>query len=573
MAKKSKYKGLCVQDKKFHNFSVYVTEGYGLTFEEIEDYDKPNEEKATYIKKWVLATPEGIITGKDVPELMETLKALCIKKDLKHYNPSTKDVLVIYTDKFVELGYYLANYIPEEWDFYTYFQVLDFIEFRGCWDTDKDTAFDIANWSQNMINNVFIPNKDFYATPSRVSRKQIEKNCKKNKVTLGPDIFPKSFEMYDYTRRAVYGGICYCPFPGERFTRPMLHLDIKSAYIFCFILRHICTKGKWVDDTEHWERYLDDDYKFSIGEYKITYSCWSKKVTCYKTIDKKVPSQDGVHTDTFLLSNKDLKIFLNLVDAQKVECLGLIEYDTDYLPKEVLDVVIQFYLNKEHSDKNTDAYALAKIMLNAIYGNTIRKYLDAEAFEHANQYFPPQWGVFITAYCKELLLGLALQLEGWVYSDTDSIFCFDTPENREKLEAYNEKTRKVVKEFCDKFGYDFEELKKLGSFEIEDEIVDFRAWKQKQYAYKTSEGKVIAKASGCEKAEFNESILSCDEGVPVGEKVVDINPVTTPHKAVIDGVEYYAETSYWRKRLEGNEALIYLYIKSELYEDEFDTDY
>lgn len=565
--RKYNYKGLMVQDKGFHNFSVYITEGYGLTFEERE------VDEVTYMTHWTLATPSGIIEGKGVSELLEVLKSICESKGLQHYSPSTKDVLVIYTDKFIELGYYLRNYIPEDADFATYFQVFDYIEFRGCWDTDKDTAFDIANWSQNMINDVFIPNNYFYATPSQVSRKQIEKNCKQNKVTLGPDIFPKSFEMYDYIRSAVYGGICYCPYPGVRFTRPMLHLDLKSAYIFCFILRHICTKGEWVEDTSIWERYLDDDHKFSIGEYRITYSCWSKRVTCYKTIDKEVPSQDGVHTDTFLFSNKDLKIFLNLVDAQKVECLGLIEYDTDYLPKEVLDVVIQFYINKEHSDKKTDAYALAKIMLNAIYGNTIRKYLDAEAFDNANEYLPPQWGVFITAYCKELLLGLALQLEGWVYSDTDSIFCFDTPENREKLKAYNEKTRKIVKAFCDKFGYNFEDLKKLGSFEIEDEVVDFRAWKQKQYAYKTSDGKVIAKASGCEKAEFNESILSRDEGVPVGEKVVDILPVLEPHTAVIDGEEYHIDTSYFKKRLSGEEALYYLYIKHQVYGDEIDTTY
>ena len=68
-----------------------------------------------------------------------------------------------------------------------------------------------------------------------------------------------------------------------------------------------------------------------------------------------------------------------------------------------------------------------------------------------------------------------MQLDGWIYSDTDSIYCFDTVENRERINAYNDEIRSKVKHFCEEFGYNeyYDDLKDIGKFETEHEIVKF----------------------------------------------------------------------------------------------------
>lgn len=552
-----------VRDKGFGNISVYVEEGYGLTFEDFTE-----EETASYMTHWELSTPNGLVEGFDVPELIEALKNIVASNCLHYYNEkkTSKDIVIIYTDRFNELYYYLYNYVTE--DFEMYFQVLDHIEFRGCWNCELHKAKDIADWAKEMIDTLFTKDKYFYLTPSQISRKRIQWKCKETKNTIGPDIFPNCLDLYNYYRGALYGGICYCPFPGEVFERPIIEVDLKSAYIYCFILRHCMTAGKWSKHPENWERYLDDEYKYSIGEYKITYSCWSKKIKCFKTIEGYEPVMDNaVGTDTFLFDNMDLKLFLETANVQKVECLGLVEFDTDYLPKEVLDVVLELYMKKEHSTGIEKE--INKVATNSTYGNTARKYRTEQEFKNAYKYLPTQWGVFITSYCKKLLIGLGNQLEGWIYSDTDSIFCFDTPENIEKIENFNKKTRKVVKDFCDRFGYPYKELEKLGCFVVKEHITKFKAWKQKQYAYKPVGSKTVeAVASGCEKRhDWTDNLFDETKGVPIGEKVVEINPVLEKHTCIKDGKEYTSETSYWKKTLDGEEAMMYLAIKKLVYDD------
>ena len=107
----------------------------------------------------------------------------------------------------------------------------------------------------------------------------------------------------------------------------------------------------------------------------------------------------------------------------------------------------------------------------------------------------PLWGVYTLSYTKQLVFELATQLVGWRYSDTDSIYCDDTPENRAKLEAFNSKIRAEVKQFCDKFGYDYNILQDLGTFKKEAEIVKFRSFGVKMYAYRkvelNDEGKIV----------------------------------------------------------------------------------
>lgn len=561
-------------DKQYNNHSNYVCEGFGLTFKDFED-----KGEASYMTEWELASQSEVYVGKDIPDLLATLKTLIDKYELTIHSEYYKDILIIYTDRYAELGYYMLNYITGM--FPTYFQVFEVIEFRGCWNEDLDDAQKISDWANMYIEKLFTEDGYFYQTPSQISRKRIYKMCKKNDELLGNDIFPRTPEYYFYIRDSLYGGLCYCPFPkADPFTGRIIEIDIKSAYIYCFLKRHCVSAGRRVNKDE-WEKYLGYETKGSIGKYRITYSSWSRKITCYKTIDGLIPNEDkeAIATDVFRFNNIDLKIFLDTVNVLKVECLSLYEFDMDYLPQSVIKTVVDMFLSKEHGEGAEKA--IAKVALNSIYGNTSRniksknkkdkekaKKEEEERFYKFNDVdkcLPPQWGVFITSYCKELVIGLGSQLDGWLYSDTDSIFCFDTPENEEKIRLFNEKTRRVVKDFCDTFGYPFENLKNLGAFMVEEEIVKFKAWKQKQYAFTRKVPKIdpktgepiwiVVKASGCKKRPYpyDDSVYGLKK-VPTGEKVLKIRPVTEPHTITIDGVTYTSETSYWKSIAEGEAA-------------------
>ena len=148
---------------------------------------------------------------------------------------------------------------------------------------------------------------------------------------------------------------------------------------------------------------------------------------------------------------------------------------------------------------------------------------------------------------------LGSKLDGWLYSDTDSIFCFDTPDNRKKIEAFNKKTRETVKNICDLYGYDFEDYKDLGCFMIEEKITKFKAWKQKQYVFTNTDGKITKKAAGCNRnVVVDESIYDKNE-VPIGEKVIHKFFNDFPAKVKKDGKEYFSETSYYIMKVDCDE--------------------
>ena len=544
---------LVVKDKKVHNTSCYILEGVGLTFEDFTDEEK----QASFMTSFTIAMSSGKeYKGKDIADLMRCLRQIKLDYCLTTYTKDNKDILIIYTDRLWELSCYLYHNTTER--FPKYFQVLDNIEFRSCWEKDIHDASEIAEWSKFYQDNLFTKFGYWYLTPSQIFRKRIKKTCTVNDITVGHKIFPAYFPDFNFIKKGLFGGICYCPYPMKVFEQPIIEIDLKSAYIYCFLKKHCSSPLRDVDE-KYWEIYLKNPEKLSIGKYRITYTSWSSKVSCYKNIDGEhcKPTVEGhPFTDTFIMNNTDLWLFINTVNVTGIECLDLVETDLDYLPKEIIDLVLEAYKNKEKA-KPGEERKLMKVILNAIYGNTIRKVEDIFDFNdrEENDVLAPQWGILITSYCKELVLTLGSKLDGWLYSDTDSIFCFDTPENQRKIEAFNKKTRETVKNICDMYGYNFEDYKDLGCFMIEEHITKFKAWKQKQYVFTRKNPKydkktkkwvwMVKKAAGCNRdVVVDDSIYEKNE-VPIGEKVIHKFFNDFPAKVIKDGKEYFSETSYY----------------------------
>lgn len=534
---------ISVKDKKLRNWSMYYKYVYMLTINFF------TENSAGYITSWVLKSVEEEYTGSSVEDFIDTLNTLKEKHNVETRNTSSKDIIIIYIDNIEKIRGFFSKYItmyhPKMIQLEDNFEFREYKEF-----IDQEDVVAM----QNIVNNVFIPDKYFYITPNQMTRKRIAKACDSD---LYKEISPKNFDNYSDLRKALYGGICYCPYPEVIFDHPMLCLDIKSAYIYALLVcMHAVSKAKIVD-TETYERYLDSPYETSLGLYSIHYSCASNIISCYNL-------EKGEHTVDIWLNSVDLKNLLDLkyVHVHEIKCYYLEEYTLGSIPKYVKDVLVTEYIKKSEIDEeeNPILYHLQKVVLNGVYGNTIKKVENSEGYKLLlkTNALAPQWGIWTTSYVKSMIIELGTELTGWYYTDTDSIYCLDTPENRAFIKAYNYLVERKVYAFCNKEGYDFNKLKELGKFELKYEIKKFKALKQKEYVFTTTSDKVIVKAAGCNKEEMplDDSVYSMTK-LPVGTRVFSkTNPNTTT--CTKDGKTYTSHGSYYEKTCKGRDAEIEL---------------
>lgn len=431
--------------------------------------------------------------GETREDFIDLLESLVKEFDLKKSGKSTSDTIVIYTDNIYKIKGFFRKYITNEFNS-LYVTLLNFFEFRDitCW-KKVYTALEIADYAKYLTNNLFIPNKYWYLTPNQVPRRAIRKACN---TDIAAKIFPPDYNTYKLFRTALFGGIVYVPYKNAIITDKLMCLDLTSAYIYDLLIEKHCMSRFSMIDTNNWEYYTESVAKTSIGSYSIKYSCVSNKIHCFKDVDGK-NLETGEHTVSMIMTSIDLSTFMDLANVKEIKCLWGFEADLDTLPKYMLDEIVNQYIKKIDLKGDKEAYDLQKPILNGIFGDCIRNYDEKLFYETKRKpSVVPQWGIWCTSYAKKNLLKLANRVEGWVYSDTDSIYCFDNEYNRKLLEEYNEEARKNVKAFCDKYGYDFDKLQDLGTFKIEKTIKKFKAITNKVYMYTTTDGEFHLTAAG-----------------------------------------------------------------------------
>lgn len=521
-------------------FSNYVVEGIGLTFTDFID----DKEQCSFMVGWEVTTQSQTFTGNDIYDLLDLLKKFIKDYKLTQYSNTKKDILVIYTNRLKALYCYLYNYVSTAFlidntnENKGYFQVMNFIEFRQCFNKELSNSVDIANYGNDLFEYIFVPHKIAPFTESGVSRKIIKQNCSKAKCTLGKDIFPENYDLYTLYKGSAHGGICYSPANYHDFKCDMLAVDLKSAYSYCYTLPLPISAGEEVD-TDNWDKY--DNF---IGEFTITFKNKAKQLGVIRDIDdNKFDTTGDKVTQTFRLNNIYLEVILRYIKVYKIVCNELYTFEVDTIPKPYLDTIINFFVKKETTKGGERASW--KIGLNGISGNTIRN-LSYNMFKnYSDKELPPQWGSFLMAYCFRAVVEMGERVDGWIYSDTDSIYCLDTPKTRQAIEDYNQKAQAHNKWLCEEYGYDFEVLKNLGNFIIENKIIRFRAIANKQYAYKCESGAVIVKAAGCVKQPYYSDEVFESREMPIGNRIIDMWLVDEPHTVEKDGKKYYAETGYF----------------------------
>lgn len=481
---------------------------WSITDDDKHNYHGTNTESLKSIMRWIITNFDltdkyTVKRRKKVNDKWETTEAVSDKKHdyiILYVDDLKKVIAALNGESIINKSAYLI--VME------YFDVREYDQFG-----DKDS---LKRWYQD-----FVAENRAYLSPSQAMRKRLKKAMGKD--TTAKDIYPPDIKSYKYERSGIHGGVTYAQdSTGYIYDKPMLALDLTSAYIYGLLVKKHCSSARKSMPTTDWENYLGNTNYGSIGTYNIEYSFMHTYIKCFKDLNGK-HLKTGHNTVTMVLDNIALNSFISLphMVIHKITCVKLQEFELDYMPQYYRDFSQKLYLDKQSLDRDSIEYKNHKVYLNSgVYGNILVdlfKYLPKEKGESNSDYqyrikthyykmvkadsakvsTIPLWGVYTLSYTKNLVFSLATQLVGWRYSDTDSIYCEDTPENRAKLEEFNGKIRAEIKQFCDKFGYSYEQLKDLGTFKIEAEIVKFRSFGTKSYAYRTVEGKDKIHFAGC----------------------------------------------------------------------------
>lgn len=193
-------------------------------------------------------------------------------------------------------------------------------------------------------------------------------------------------------------------------------------------------------------------------------------------------------------------------------------YKRGYLPKEIVEAVLELYKNKttlKGVDEELDLYMKSKGMLNSCYGMAVTdivrdiiewtgtewKKEDANIEECLTKYNDSKsrflyypWGVWITAYTREIIWSAIDELgPDYIYSDTDSVKGLNYEKHKAYFDKFNEYVVRRLKTALNAQGIEYEgnanprtvkgKEKVLGVFELDGYYTRFKTLGAKRYIY------------------------------------------------------------------------------------------
>lgn len=498
-------------------------------------------EKFGAIVHWELSNSFGeTYEGISQEDLIKTLKAIPELIGLKYRSNTKKDgtstipipeTILVYVEDTIQIYGFLRccmkkdsideSYLKLSFNFGPHIEIRSITPFVPSAEAIRDNIKDytsslsycIAFFAQGLFDTTFLPEKHFYITPGRRVRTKMSLSQKKYGDFIAQRSFPRSFFEYEDLRKSYFGGVGLSKI--GYFDKPMIMIDIKSSHPYELMTSnhamYITYYGRYTDKYGN-EFSYEDILKYvsstmSIAHYAITYRNapgYLRQFADYQHNRTNIYDPEWT-VGEYMFTNIDALTFLESFDKEDVYDIHIfetIEYASGKMPKYMCDVIYKAYKEKKDLDclKGTPSEwsrVISKIFLNSIGGSGAKK-ISASEYNHEveKSRSSPIWTFFMASYSRRSVIVLGRELCGWVYSDTDSIICLDTVNNRKKIEDYNSKRMLQTKEICELYEYDYDTINDIGTFEIECEIVKLRINNFKQYGYERSDGKLELKAAG-----------------------------------------------------------------------------
>lgn len=201
------------------------------------------------------------------------------------------------------------------------------------------------------------------------------------------------------------------------------------------------------------------------------------------------------------ITEVDFELYKKVYEWDSLEVLEIQYTLADYLPDYVRNSAIKLYEEKSKLKKagktKSPEYKAAKRLVSNVYGAMVQR-IDEYLFNSSaerwkakclNNILRPQWGVYVTAYARSILVNIILAVgeDCWLYSDTDSIYFIATEKSKKVIDLYNMKQKAENAIMCKELGLDYKLFDDLGCFDDESSknkvIHHFKTIGVKSYLY------------------------------------------------------------------------------------------
>lgn len=308
-------------------------------------------------------------------------------------------------------------------------------------------------------------------------------------LTLTPDLYIK-------LKRAFAGGFTHANknYIGK-IVQDVQSMDFTSSYPTVLLSSnrypmsrpleyHFIDNKKFIRDLHNQKMMFFFTATFKELVTKIDFENYLSKSKCFDT-EGLVENNGRVWMAEKLsvtICSIDFEIIEKCYDWLEVEFSDITMYTCNYLPKYMLESVIEFYQQKttlKGVKEKEREYLLYKGMLNSLYGMTVTDIAKPEITytqewgktlvdlpqvidDYNNDkyrflYYP--WGVVVTALARQNLWTGILELKkDYVYSDTDSVKFINSEKHQEYFKRYNKDITNNLKIMCDKKGFNYSDL-------------------------------------------------------------------------------------------------------------------
>ena len=345
---------------------------------------------------------------------------------------------------------------------------------------------------------------------------------------------------YGYARQAFLGGYTHA---NAKYSKKLLadvhSIDFTSSYPTVMMSeKYPMSKGKKItlnmNSYAEFDAYLNQSERVAV----VMVDLWDIEtkpdipddyISCSRLLQKgeQIMNNNGrVHKADYvelIVTSVDLAQIVSCYNYTKINIIDGYFYYVDYLPKEIIECVLEFYEKKTtlKGVKGMEAeYLLKKGMLNSCYGMCVTDIMSGDeqctyskGWEHIkqdvaecvdqynnnpNRFLFYIWGIFVTAYARNNLFnGIKSIGRDYVYCDTDSIKFLNLDAHKAYIEDYNSSIIRKCTECLEHWDLDPAmlapknkkgEIKQIGIWDYEGKYNYFKTMGCKRYlTYKDGE--------------------------------------------------------------------------------------
>ena len=374
-------------------------------------------------------------------------------------------------------------------------------------------------------------------------------------------LVPRNAREYKMLQTIFAGGYTHANrwYAGEVIKDHIEHYDFASSYPTVML----CEKypsSPWTYTTEHSipdkSRFEDFAYIFHLKFSQLNAKNYNTYIQASKSLCKKAKYDNGR-----VISAEELEIWVteqdyitieNNYNWESLEVIHVYESRKDYLPKPLLEYILELYANKTELkgvEGKEELYMQSKQYINSLFGMSVTAIVQADVElvddewrvkplteEYVNKklddlrkpnprdkryFLNYSWGCWVTAYARRNLWKCIEKCDDeLLYCDTDSIFVV----GKHDFSWYNEEVTEKIRKSCEVNELDFEKTrpktpkgvaKPLGIFAPEDDCTEFITLGAKRYVERRVDGKLHLTVSGINKGAvklLNDNIFNFVDG-------------------------------------------------------------